>query len=198
MSLFTPETEFLVYMDSRKDEVSQEIHGREGLRRVFESLSTYEATTHFNVLHVVELVGRGLPHLHDRIRDGPTLGIGDASGGVAAADLVMLDVAMELYDGPDAQRGFANTAEAFDKDAARTLSIFRLSWCAAPSHICLAAQSRCLRAMQKRLAHLDYNADFRRAALNRAEGVSRLASSVTRRSPLIRSVSLIPGTRKRD
>jgi enoyl-CoA hydratase/carnithine racemase len=39
-----------------------------------------------------------------------------SSGGVAAADLVMLDVAMELYNGPDAQRGFANTAEAFDKD----------------------------------------------------------------------------------
>ncbi|MEH2487393.1 enoyl-CoA hydratase/isomerase family protein [Bradyrhizobium sp. AZCC 2230] len=39
-----------------------------------------------------------------------------SSGGVAAADLVMLDVAMELYDGVDAQRGFANTAEAFDKD----------------------------------------------------------------------------------
>jgi hypothetical protein len=29
---------------------------------------------------------------------------------------VMLDVAMELYDGADAQRGFANTAAAFDKD----------------------------------------------------------------------------------
>ncbi|WP_375776208.1 enoyl-CoA hydratase/isomerase family protein [Bradyrhizobium sp. ma5] len=39
-----------------------------------------------------------------------------SSGGVAAADLVMLDVAMELYDGPDAQRGFVNTAAAFDKD----------------------------------------------------------------------------------
>ena len=39
-----------------------------------------------------------------------------SGGGVAAADLVMLDVAMELYDGPDARRGFANTAEAFDKD----------------------------------------------------------------------------------
>jgi len=25
-------------------------------------------------------------------------------------------VAMELYDGADAQRGFASTAEAFDKD----------------------------------------------------------------------------------
>ncbi len=39
-----------------------------------------------------------------------------SSGGVAAADLMMLDIAMELYDGPDAQRGFANTADAFDKD----------------------------------------------------------------------------------
>jgi enoyl-CoA hydratase/carnithine racemase len=39
-----------------------------------------------------------------------------SGGGVAAADLMMLDVAMELYDGPDAQRGFVNTAEAFDKD----------------------------------------------------------------------------------
>src|SRR6201982_311138 len=39
-----------------------------------------------------------------------------SSGGVAAADLVMLDVAMELYDGRDAQRGFANTAKAFDAD----------------------------------------------------------------------------------
>jgi hypothetical protein len=28
----------------------------------------------------------------------------------------MLDVAMELYDGRDAQRGFANTADAFDKN----------------------------------------------------------------------------------
>ena len=37
-----------------------------------------------------------------------------SSGGVAAADLVMLDVSMELYDGADAQRGFANTAKAFD------------------------------------------------------------------------------------
>src|SRR5271154_174880 len=37
-----------------------------------------------------------------------------SSGGVAAADLVMLDVAMELYNGSDAQRGFASTAKAFD------------------------------------------------------------------------------------
>ena len=35
---------------------------------------------------------------------------------MAAADLVMLDVTMELFNGADAQRGFVNTAEAFDKD----------------------------------------------------------------------------------
>jgi hypothetical protein len=29
---------------------------------------------------------------------------------------VMLDIAMELYNGADAQRGFANTAAAFDRD----------------------------------------------------------------------------------
>jgi enoyl-CoA hydratase/carnithine racemase len=39
-----------------------------------------------------------------------------SSGGVAAADIMMLDVAMELYNGADAQRGFANTAAAFNQD----------------------------------------------------------------------------------
>jgi len=39
-----------------------------------------------------------------------------SSGGVGATDLVMLDVVMELYNGEDAQRGFANTAKAFDAD----------------------------------------------------------------------------------
>jgi hypothetical protein len=29
---------------------------------------------------------------------------------------VMLDVAMELYNGADARRGFANTADAFSKE----------------------------------------------------------------------------------
>ena len=37
-----------------------------------------------------------------------------SSGGVTAADAVMLDVTMDLYNGADAQRGFANTAKAFD------------------------------------------------------------------------------------
>ena len=48
MSLFTADTEFLVYMDSRNPVATQEIHGRDGLRPVFENLNTYEATTHFN------------------------------------------------------------------------------------------------------------------------------------------------------
>jgi enoyl-CoA hydratase/carnithine racemase len=47
-----------------------------------------------------------------------------SSGGVAAADLVMLDVAMELYNGSDAQRGFANTAEAFNKDIEPPMLVF--------------------------------------------------------------------------
>src|SRR5882762_9939102 len=37
-----------------------------------------------------------------------------SGGGVAAADSVMLDVSMDLYNGMDAQAGFANTAMAFD------------------------------------------------------------------------------------
>jgi hypothetical protein len=48
MSLFTADTEFLVFMDSRNADPSQTINGREGLRPVFENLKTYEATTHFN------------------------------------------------------------------------------------------------------------------------------------------------------
>lgn len=48
MSLFTADTEFLVYMDSRNPVPTQEIRGRDSLRPVFENLSGYEATTHFN------------------------------------------------------------------------------------------------------------------------------------------------------
>jgi hypothetical protein len=38
------------------------------------------------------------------------------SGGVAAADLMMLDITIELHNGPGALRGFINTAKAFDAD----------------------------------------------------------------------------------
>jgi len=73
------------------------------------------------------------PRLHwpDSWRRGPTRSYAAtrtllkawSSGGVAAADLVMLDVAMELYNGADAQRGFANTADAFDKDIERNAGV---------------------------------------------------------------------------
>lgn len=39
-----------------------------------------------------------------------------SAGGVAAADVMMLDVTMDLFNGQDAQRGFVNTAEAFNAD----------------------------------------------------------------------------------
>jgi hypothetical protein len=48
MSLFTADTEFLLFMDSRSTDPTQKISGREGLRPLFEDLKTYEATTHFN------------------------------------------------------------------------------------------------------------------------------------------------------
>jgi enoyl-CoA hydratase/carnithine racemase len=37
-----------------------------------------------------------------------------SAGGIAAADVMMLDVAIDLFDTQDAQRGFVNTAKAFD------------------------------------------------------------------------------------
>jgi enoyl-CoA hydratase/carnithine racemase len=39
-----------------------------------------------------------------------------ASGGVAAADAMMLDITMDLFDTEDVKRGFASTAAAFDAD----------------------------------------------------------------------------------
>jgi len=57
-----------------------------------------------------------------RLASGPTRSYAAArtllkawsGGGVTAADAVMLDVSMDLYNGADAQSGFANTAKAFD------------------------------------------------------------------------------------
>ena len=59
-----------------------------------------------------------------RLSDGPTLSYAAtrtllktwSSGGVAGADVALLDVCMGLYNTDDAKRGFANTAEAFDRD----------------------------------------------------------------------------------
>jgi len=57
MALFTPDTRFLVYMDSRSEQPTQELHGRESLAPVFDNLNTYQATMHFNGQSTVALDG---------------------------------------------------------------------------------------------------------------------------------------------
>jgi ketosteroid isomerase-like protein len=57
MALFTEDTRFLVYLDRRSRQATQEIRGREGLRPVFDDLNQYEATTHFNGQSTIELDG---------------------------------------------------------------------------------------------------------------------------------------------
>ena len=47
MSLFTPDTHFVVYMNARDPTPSQELHSREALAPVFAELNKYDATTHF-------------------------------------------------------------------------------------------------------------------------------------------------------
>ena len=47
MSLFTPDTHFVVYMDAKNPTPSQELHSREALAPVFADLNKYDATTRF-------------------------------------------------------------------------------------------------------------------------------------------------------
>ena len=47
MSLFTPDTHFAVYMNTKDSTPSQELHSREALAPVFADLNKYDATTHF-------------------------------------------------------------------------------------------------------------------------------------------------------
>jgi ketosteroid isomerase-like protein len=47
MSLFTPDTHFVVYMNAKDSTPSQELHSREALAPVFAELNKYDATTHF-------------------------------------------------------------------------------------------------------------------------------------------------------
>jgi hypothetical protein len=47
MSLFTADTDFVVYMNSKNPTPSQALHSREALAPVFAELNKYEATTHF-------------------------------------------------------------------------------------------------------------------------------------------------------
>jgi hypothetical protein len=47
MALFTPDTHFVVYMNTKDPTPSQELHSRKELAPVFADLNKYEATTHF-------------------------------------------------------------------------------------------------------------------------------------------------------
>src|SRR5580765_8243809 len=47
MALFTADTHFVVYMNAKDPQPSQEQHSRKSLAPVFAELNQYEATTHF-------------------------------------------------------------------------------------------------------------------------------------------------------
>ena len=47
MALFTEDSHFVVYMNTKDATASQELHSREALAPVFADLNKYDATTHF-------------------------------------------------------------------------------------------------------------------------------------------------------
>jgi hypothetical protein len=47
MALFTPDAHFVVYMDAKDPDPSQELHSRDALAPVFDELNKYAATMHF-------------------------------------------------------------------------------------------------------------------------------------------------------
>ena len=57
MALFTEDTHFVVYMDSKSSVPSQTINTREDLFPVFDNLNTYKTTMHFNGQSTVKLDG---------------------------------------------------------------------------------------------------------------------------------------------
>ena len=57
MALFTADTRFAVYMDGAQADVSYELQGRDALAPVFDDLSRYEATMHFNGQSTITLDG---------------------------------------------------------------------------------------------------------------------------------------------
>ena len=57
MALFTEDTHFVVYMDARNAEPTQDLNGREALAPVFDALNAYVATMHLNGQSTVELDG---------------------------------------------------------------------------------------------------------------------------------------------
>jgi SnoaL-like domain len=56
-SLFTEDTQFVIYMDGDGTQPTQELDGREALTPVFNDLNKYEATTHFNGQSTIALDG---------------------------------------------------------------------------------------------------------------------------------------------
>ena len=57
MALFTEDTAFQVFMDSRLPEPTYVLHGRPALAPVFADLNQYQATTHFNGQSTISLDG---------------------------------------------------------------------------------------------------------------------------------------------
>ena len=57
MALFTENTAFHVFMDSRSPEPTYVLHGRDALAPVFADLNQYQATTHFNGQSTIRLEG---------------------------------------------------------------------------------------------------------------------------------------------
>jgi hypothetical protein len=55
MALFTEDTHFVVYMDARDPEATQDPHDRGALAPVFDALNAYVAAMHFNGQSRVEL-----------------------------------------------------------------------------------------------------------------------------------------------
>jgi ketosteroid isomerase-like protein len=57
MALFTEDTAFHVFMDSRSSDPTYVLHGRNALAPVFADLNQYQATTHFNGQSTIGLQG---------------------------------------------------------------------------------------------------------------------------------------------
>jgi ketosteroid isomerase-like protein len=57
LALFTEDTRFVVFMDARDPEPTQELQGRQALAPVFDALNAYVATMHFNGQTTVWLDG---------------------------------------------------------------------------------------------------------------------------------------------
>jgi len=56
-ALFTEDTRFIVFMDAKNPEPSQQVIGRDGLAPIFDDLNQYESTTHFNGQSTVSVTG---------------------------------------------------------------------------------------------------------------------------------------------